>query len=154
MPFKNWVKFVKWPMEQISRVIRLLVPIMYVLVDNFELLQLNPQRVRIAVFIIKHPQFIGRLVDKKFQRAGPPNLKTEDILEHWPIQVELLASAPNFADLFLYPITIFLAAFLQVFNVQELFFVCSARALKGLNDMLNGGVINPLVMWDPHFVLR
>jgi hypothetical protein len=57
VPFKNRVKFVKRPMEQISRVIRLLVPIMYVLVDNFELLQLYPQRVWIAVFIIKHPQF-------------------------------------------------------------------------------------------------
>jgi hypothetical protein len=42
---------------------------------------------------------------------------------------------------------------LQVLNVEELLLVGAALLFKGLNDVLDSGVVDTLVLSDPHLVL-
>lgn len=42
---------------------------------------------------------------------------------------------------------------LKILYIEELLFICPARSLKSFNYILDCGVINALVMWNPHLIL-
>lgn len=45
-----------------------------------------------------------------------------------------------------------MAGTLKIINVEKLFFIGAALALKSLDDMLDSGVVNALVLRNPHLV--